>query len=265
MKAVKKHTSCKWVVLYIERWLKAPMQLADGSLVERTKGTPQGGVVSPLLSNLFMHYAFDVWMSRTFPQSPWCRYADDGLVHCQTEQEAQQIKAALTARLAECKLELHPDKTRIVYCKDGDRIGKYPTTEFDFLGYTFRPRTAWSRKRGSLFVTFTPAVSAAALKEMRQKTRRWNLRNRSDLSLGKIAELYNPVLRGWMEYFGRYCSSEMYPALRHVNLAFVSWAMRKYRRLRGHKTRAGLFMKAISKRQPRLFPHWQRGMVGSFA
>lgn len=265
MKAVRKHTSCKWVVLYIERWLKAPMQLADGSLVERTKGTPQGGVVSPLLSNLFMHYAFDVWMSRTFPQAPWCRYADDGLVHCQTEQEAQQIKAALAARLAECKLELHPDKTRIVYCKDGDRIGEYPTTEFDFLGYTFRPRTAWSRKRGSLFVTFTPAVSAAALKEMRQKTRRWNLRNRSDLSLGEIAELYNPVLRGWMEYFGRFCSSEMYPALRHVNLAFVSWAMRKYQRLNGHKTRAGLFMKAISKRHPRLFPHWQRGMVGSFA
>ncbi len=265
MKAVRKHTSCKWVVLYIERWLKAPMQLADGSLVERTKGTPQGGVISPLLANLFLHYAFDVWMSRTFPQAPWCRYADDGLVHCQTEQEAQQIKAALAARLAECKLELHPDKTRIVYCKDGDRIGEYPTTEFDFLGYTFRPRTAWSRKRGSLFVTFTPAVSAAALKEMRQKTRRWNLRNRSDLSLGEIADLYNPVLRGWMEYFGRFCSSEMYPALRHVNLAFVSWAMRKYHRLNGHKTRAGLFMKAISKRQPRLFPHWQRGMVGSFA
>jgi len=265
MKAVRKHTSCKWVVLYIERWLKAPMQLADGSLVERTKGTPQGGVISPLLANLFMHYAFDVWMSRTFPQAPWCRYADDGLVHCQTEQEAQQIKAALAARLAECKLELHPEKTRIVYCKDGDRVGEYPTTKFDFLGYTFQPRTAWSRKRKSLFVTFTPAVSSAALKEMRQKMRSWNLRNRSDLSLEEVAKLYGPVLRGWMEYFGRFCSSGMYPALRHVNSSLVSWAMRKYQHLRGHKTRAGLFMKAISKRQSRLFPHWQRGMVGSFA
>ena len=265
MKAVRKHTSCKWVVLYIERWLKAPMQLADGSLVERTKGTPQGGVISPLLANLFMHYAFDVWMGRAFPQAPWCRYADDGLVHCQTEQEAQQIKAALAARLAECKLELHPEKTRIVYCKDRSRKGRYPNTKFDFLGYSFRPRVVKDRKRGNLFVSFTPAVSPASLKELRQETRNRNWRNRSDLSLKDIADSYNPVLRGWMGYFGRYCPSAMYPALRHFNATLVAWAMRKFKRLRGHRRRAGLFMKAISKRQPGLFPHWQRGMAGSFA
>jgi RNA-directed DNA polymerase len=265
LRAVNKHTQCKWVKLYIERWLKAPMQFADGTLVKRTKGTPQGGVVSPVLSNLFLHYAFDVWMRRTFPKVPWCRYADDGLVHCSTEHEAQAIKAALAARLAECHLELHPDKTRIVYCKDGSRKGKYPNTKFDFLGYTFRPRVAKNRKRNSLFVNFSPAVSAAALKVMRQKTRRQNFRNRTNLSLDDIAQIYNPVLRGWLEYYGRFRPSGMYPVLRHFNRTLIAWAMRKYRRLKGHKTRAALFIEGIAKRQPSLFVHWQRGMVGAFA
>jgi RNA-directed DNA polymerase len=265
LRAVHKHTACKWVRLYLARWLKAPMQLADGTLVPRTKGTPQGGVVSPVLSNLFLHYAFDVWMARTFPGMPWCRYADDGLVHCKTEQEAHAIQAALRARLAECGLELHPDKTQIVYCKDGSRKGRYPNTEFDFLGYTFRPRVVKNRKRNSVFVNFTPAVSSAAQKAMRQTTRRRNFRNRTDLSLEDIALYHNPVLRGWLEYYGRYYPSAMYPVLRHFNQTLVAWAMRKYRRLRGHKVRASRFIEGISKRQPHLFVHWQRGMVGAFA
>jgi RNA-directed DNA polymerase len=265
LKAVEKHTECKWVRLYIERWLKAPMQLADGTLVQRTKGTPQGGVVSPVLANLFLHYAFDLWMGRTFPGVLWCRYADDGLIHCKTEKQAQAIKAALTARFAECGLELHPDKTRIVYCKDGSRKGKYPNTKFDFLGYTFRPRAVKNRKRDSMFVSFTPAVSSAALKTMRQETRRRNFRNRPNLSLEDISRLYNPVLRGWLEYYGRFSPSAMYPVLRHFNNTLVAWARRKYLRLQRHKTRASLFMEAISERQPHLFVHWKRGMAGSFA
>ena len=265
LRAVNKHTECKWVKLYIDRWLKAPMQLADGTLVERSKGTPQGGVVSPVLANLFMHYVFDVWMSRTFSTVPWCRYADDALVHCETEREAQAIKAALAARLAECHLELHAGKTRIVYCKDGSRKGQYPNTRFDFLGYTFRSRVAKNRKRNTLFVNFSPAVSAAALTAMRQKTRRQNFRNRSNLSLEDIARMYNPILRGWLEYYGRFRPSAMYPVLRHFNLTLIAWAMRKYRRLKGRKTRAGLFIEGISKRQPTLFVHWQREMVGVFA
>lgn len=265
LRAVRKHTECKWVILYIERWLKAPLQLADGTLVERTKGTPQGGVVSPVLCNLFMHYAFDLWMGRTFPQAPWCRYADDGLVHCKTEQEARDIKAALAERLAECGLEMHPDKTRIVYCKDGRRKGGYPETKFDFLGYTFRARRVQNRTDNSIFVGFTPAVSSKAMKAMRQATRGSNLRNRSDLSLQEIARIHNPVLRGWLEYYGRFHPSAMSPVLRHFNKTLVAWAMRKFKRLRGHKTRASLFLIGIAKRQPRLFVHWQRGMVGSFA
>ena len=265
LRAVRKHTECKWMILYIERWLKAPLQLTDGTLVERTRGTPQGGVVSPVLCNLFMHYAFDLWMGRTFAHAPWCRYADDGLVHCRTEQEAQDIKAALAARLAECGLEMHPDKTRIVYCKDGSRRGKYPNMQFDFLGYTFRPRLVKNRKRNSMFVSFTPAVSTKAAIAMRQTTRKWNFRNRSELSLQDIARMYNPVLRGWLAYYGRFQPSAMYPVLRHFNMTLVAWAMRKFRRLKGHKTRACIFIEGIVKRQPYLFVHWQRGMVGAFA
>ena len=168
LRALEKHTDCKWVLLYIRRWLTAaPLQRADGTLVERTKGTPQGGVVSPVLANLFLHYVFDVWMTRTFPGVPWCRYADDGLVHCKTETEALAIKAALQTRLAECGLEMHPEKTHIAYCKDANRRGDYPNTKFDFLGYTFRGRKAKQRNSSTLFVSFSPAVSAKALKSMR--------------------------------------------------------------------------------------------------
>jgi RNA-directed DNA polymerase len=162
-------------------------------------------------------------------------------------------------------LELHPAKTRVVYCKDGSRKGQYPNTQFDFLGYTFRARVVKNRKRNSLFVNFTPAVSAAALKAMRQTTRKWNFRNRTELSLADIGRMYNPILRGWLEYYGRLCPSALYPMLRHFNRTLVAWAMRKYRRLKGHKTRASLFIEGIAHRQPGLFVHWQRGMIGAFA
>lgn len=171
MKAVRKHTQCKWVILYIERWLKAPMQMTDGSQKKRDLGTPQGGVISPVLSNLFMHYVFDLWMKRKYPDRPWCRYADDGLVHLKTEKEAQEMLLALKERFEECGLELHPVKTRIVYCKDGQRKAEYPNKSFDFLGYTFRPRACKNRIRDSMFVNFTPAVSKTALKAMRAKIR----------------------------------------------------------------------------------------------
>jgi RNA-directed DNA polymerase len=264
-RALEKHTGCEWVRLYIGRWLTAPLQLTDGTLVERIKGTPQGGVVSPLLANLFLHYAFDAWMARTFPGVPWCRYADDGLVHCRTEQEAQAIMAELNARFAECGLQMHPDKTQIVYCKDGSRKGNYPNTKFDFLGYTFRPRVVKNRKRNSLFVSFTPAVSVKALKVMRQTTRRLNYRNRTELSLRDISRLHNPVVRGWVAYYGRFYPSALYPVFRHINKTLVAWAMRKYRRLKGHKTRASRFLEEVAVKQPYLFVHWQRGMAGAFA
>jgi len=265
LKAVRYHTDNPWVVLYIERWLKAPMQQTDGMLVERTKGTPQGGVVSPVLANLFLHYAFDAWMQRNHPDVPWCRYADDGLVHCRTERQAREFEKALEQRFEECGLELHPEKTKIVYCKDGSRKGRYPETSFDFLGYTFRPRLVKNRQRNSIFVSFSPAVSQTAMNSMRSRIRRSNIRNRSDLGLDAIARWFNPILRGWLEYYGCYQPSAMYPVLRHFNHTLVAWARRKYKRLQRHKTRAGQFLESISARDPHLFEHWKRGMVGSFA
>jgi RNA-directed DNA polymerase len=264
LKAVRKHTSTKWVLLYIERWLRAPLQLADETLVQRVAGTPQGSVVSPVLANLFMHYAFDAWMCRNHPTMPWCRYADDGLVHCQTQQQAQALRDALERRFAECGLELHPDKTRIVYCKDSNRKDDHSSKEFEFLGYTFRPRPA-RNSTGQLFVSFTPAVSKSAMKSMTTRIRRSNLRNRTDLDLNGIATWFNPILRGWINYYGRYHRSALRRLFRHFNRTLIAWAMRKYKRLRGHRTRAGKWLGAIAGREPTLFAHWALGSVGSFA
>ena len=265
LKALEKHTTCAWVILYVKRWLTAPLQREDGTLVERSLGTPQGGVVSPVLSNLFMHYTFDVWITRTFPDLCWCRYADDGLVHCRTEEEAIAVKAALQARLAVCGLEMHPDKTQIVYCKDASRSGSYPTTKFDFLGYEFRPRKVNIRNSAKLSVSFTPAVSRRSLKAMRQRTRQLNFRNRSDLELADIARLFNPILRGWIGYYGRFCPSALTPVYQHVDRTLRVWAMAKYKRFRGRKTRASEFLQKVAKQRPRLFVHWRFDRVGTFA
>jgi RNA-directed DNA polymerase len=265
MRAVRKHTQASWVILYIERWLKAPTQNPDGSLISRSKGTPQGGVVSPVLSNLFLHYVFDAWMKRHFPDNLWCRYADDGLVHCKTKQEAEAILTRLQARFVECGLEMHPTKTKIVYCKDGSRKGTHEETKFDFLGYTFRRRFVKNRRRNSIFVNFTPAASAAALKAMCAKIRQDGIRNRTELSLQDIARWYNPILQGWLNYYGKYYPSVLYQMLRCFNRTLVAWVMKKYRRFKGHKTRACQFLEKIAKEKPHLFAHWKIGMVGSFA
>lgn len=261
LKAIKKHTDNKWVILYIERWLRAPLQLPDGSLVERTKGTPQGGVISPVLSNLFLHYVFDTWMTKHHSRTPWCRYADDGLVHCKTEWEAQQILKELHKRFEVCKLELHPTKTKIVYCKDWKRRRDYPQTEFDFLGYTFRRRVVRKKGQKHIFVRFTPAASKAALKSMRAETRKQRIRNRVDLELRDIAAFYDSVLRGWIQYYGHYYGSAMDPVLAHFNKTLAAWAMRKYKKLEGRKTQAALFIQRIAKREPQLFVHWRTGKV----
>ena len=265
LRAVRTHITCKWALLYIERWLKAPMVLEDGTTKERNRGTPQGGVVSPILANLFMHYAFDVWMTKIHPELPWCRYADDGLVHCRTEQEAETLKAALQARLAECHLEMHPTKTKIVYCKDGKRKGKYSNFKFDFLGYCFRPRRVRRLRDNSLFGGFNPAVSSSAMKAMRETIRDLNLRRQTQLSLQDIAQQLNPLLRGWIAYYGRYAPSALYPLLRYVNQTLVAWVMRKFKRFKRHKVQASQFLQRLATECVDLFVHWRIGMTGVFA
>jgi RNA-directed DNA polymerase len=264
MRAVKHHTDNKWVILYLERWLKTPMQLSDGTLQEKARGVMQGGVISPLLSNLFLHYVFDVWMKRTYPTILWCRYADDGLVHCKSELEAKQLLAALTNRFQECGLELHPDKTKIVYCKDGKRRKNYPNKSFDFLGYEFRARGCKAKISGNMFTGFTPAASKTALKSMRETIRSSNLRNRTHMNMIEIAEWFNPILQGWLNYYGKYTRSSLYVIWRHFNLTLVSWSKRKYKSLRNSKDRSFKFISRIAKENSDLFIHWRIGMEGGF-
>ena len=217
-----------------------------------------------MLANLFMHYTFDAWMAREHPDLPWCRYADDGLVHCRTEAEAVAVKAKLAARLVECQLEMHPDKTKIVYCKDGKRRGNYPNKKFDFLGYCFRPRVVKTRKRET-FTSFGPQVSALSLKAMRKKVRELNVRRLTQIRLADIARKLNPILQGWLNYYGRYCPSAMRPIWHYINATLVAWVMRKYRRYAGRKIQAGQMIGSIANKRPRLFVHWHQSSVGTFA
>jgi RNA-directed DNA polymerase len=257
LRAVRKNVKRPWALLYIERWLTVPMELEDGTRIERSRGTPQGGVVSPILSNLFMHYTFDLWMTRAHPDLLWCRYADDGLVHCRTEQEAQALKADLQARLAECRLELHPTKTKIVYCKDARRRGTYPNVTFDFLGYQFRPRQVANAARTEFFCGYTPAVSPAALKSMRATIKSLHIPRQTPGTLTEIAEQVNPLLRGWLAYYGRYSPSAMTSVIQYINRKLKAWVCRKYKRYRFHKTRASNYLQRLAQRNADLFVHWQ--------
>lgn len=262
MKAVQHHTDCKWVLLYIERWLTTPMQKEDGTIVPRCKGTPQGGVISPLLANLFMHYAFDRWMATHFPEIPFCRYADDGLVHCHSLKQAHYLQQRLSERMKECGLELHSDKTKVVYCKDINRKQQYENIQFDFLGYTFRPRGSKDRY-GRVFVNFLPAISRTAAKAIRQEVRSWRLQLKSDKSIEDLSRMFGPVIRGWVNYYCRFYRSAYGPISNHLNRCLTRWAMRKYKRLKDRRRRASYWLGRIAKRQKYLFPHWQAGFVPS--
>jgi group II intron reverse transcriptase/maturase len=265
MRAVRKHITCPWALLYIERWLTAPMLREDGTLIERARGTPQGGVVSPILANLFLHYTFDLWMARTFPHLRWCRYADDGLVHCRSEREARIVWEALTFRMAECRLELHPTKTKIVYCRDHRRTGNFENVAFDFLGYCFRPRTVKGPRSQNLFCGYTPAVSKPALNAMRSTIRELKLRKRTQVTLDDIARELNPITRGWIAYYGRYTRSALYPVVRYIDQTLVIWMKRKFKRFHHRLGRARDFLTKIASENPRLFVHWQLGAGGGLA
>jgi len=255
MRALARHTREGWVLLYVRRWLQAPVELADGQTQVRAMGTPQGGVISPLLANLFLHYVFDQWMQRHHPAVPFERYADDVLCHCRTRAQAEVVLARLTKRFAECGLTLHPQKTRLVYCKDDDRRGQHPVTSFDFLGYTFRPRRSKNRW-GKPFINFCAAISAKAGKRIRQEVRSWKLHLRSDKTQEDLARMFDRQIRGWVNYYGAFYKSALYPTLRHLDRKLVLWATRKYKRLRGHRRRAAHWLERIARFRPRLFAHW---------
>jgi len=274
MKAVEKHVAIgeraqgqgfSWITFYIKRWLVAPLKQDDGNIIERRQGTPQGGVVSPLLANLFLHYVFDKWMQKQFPDNPWCRYADDGLVHANTKGRAEALHREIKQRFEDCGLELHPEKTKLVYCKDGKRKEIHPCISFDFLGYTFRQRRCKSRSDNSLFSSFTPAVSLPAMKAMRRTIKELKVRQKSHYSLEELARWLNPIVQGWIGYYGQYRRSALDPVFRHINKALVRWARRKFKTLKRHKHRTIELFDQLSVRCPRLFAHWRFGSARAFA
>jgi RNA-directed DNA polymerase len=259
LKAVSAHTQQRWILLYLRRWLTAPLQRQDGTLVQRDRGTPQGSAISPLLANLFLHYAFDSWLATQFPAVSFERYADDAVVHCVSKAQAEQVLGAIEDRMAQVGLEVHPGKTRIVYCKDDTRRGRHEHERFTFLGYTFRPRLAKS-KRGNFFVSFLPAVSDDAKKAIGKQIRRWRINLRSDKTITDFARSINPVVQGWINYYGRFYKSRLYPVLRRINAYLLRWATRKYKRLRGHLLRAVRWLQNVARREPALFAHWRLGV-----
>lgn len=256
LKAVERHTDQKWILLYVERWLKAPMRMPDGALVERTRGTPQGGPISPLLANLFLHYGMDIWLSKEYPRCLFERFADDAVIHCATERQAWEVKEALGARFADIGLLLHPDKTKIVYCKDGRRRRGYPVTSFTFCGYEFRPRKAFDVRKREAFTGFMPAPSPEKIMEMGRKIRSWRLSRRTNLTLDDIARKVNPVLRGWLAYFTVFYPSMVIPLCKRIDHIVMRWARNKFQRLKRSDQRAREWLRRVRNCSPEVFAHW---------
>ncbi|MGH3233692.1 MAG: group II intron reverse transcriptase/maturase [Streptosporangiaceae bacterium] len=254
VKAVEAHTGLPWVLLYVKRWLAAPIQQPDGTLPERDRGTPQGSAVSPVLANLFMHYALDMWLAREYPGVESERYADGAVVHCVTRYQAEKVLAAIGERMAQAGLRLHPAKTRIVYCKDANRRGSHEHTSFTFSGFTFRARPARARD-GTLFASFQPAISKDALNKISGEVRRWRLHRWIGLTMGQIAREINPVVRGWMQYYGAFYRSALYPVLQRINACLMRWLRDKHKRLRPMKKAKAAWQRVISQ-YPLLFAHW---------
>ena len=255
VKAVQANTDQPWVVLYVRRWLTAPVQNPDGTLTTPERGTPQGSAVSPVLANLFLHYALDAWLAREYPSLRFERYVDDAVVHCATRRQAEQVRAAIGHRLAEVGLQLHPTKTKVVYCTDSKRRGSHEHTSFTFLGYTFRPRKSRSGKTGRTFTSFTPAMSTDAITAKSAQVRSWRIHQRTGQTLADLAQAINPMVRGWMNYWGRFNRLEMFPLLKRINAYLVRWARKKYKRLRAFKS-AMAWWQRVTQRCRMLFAHW---------
>jgi RNA-directed DNA polymerase len=260
MKAVRKHTNCKWHLLYIERWLKAPVQKADGSVMEKVKGTPQGAVISPILANLFLHYCFDVWMRKNIPHCPFERYADDIVVHCDTESSASWVKSKLETRFQQCGLTLHPVKTKIVDCRTDKKSTGSEHQEFDFLGYTFRKRKAKS-KTGKYFTSYLPAVSKKAIRSIQEQLKECKPLTSPICTLKAIAEDLNPRIRGWFNSYAVFYVSEFKRHIQLINHRLMLWARRKFKRLHRNRWRAKRWLSTIVQHQPHLFEHWRQGVV----
>lgn len=259
--ALEKHVSEKWCLLYIDRWLKAPVQMQSGELVQKQgKGTPQGGVISPLLANLFLHYAMDKWLEHKHPGVEFERYADDAIIHCRSKAHAEQTLNAVLGRMNDCGLDLHPEKTNLVYCKDYRRQGNYPVVKFDFLGYSFQPRTTKSKQTGKLFLGYDCAISIRSKKRIADKMEELNIVGLTFKSIVGVAQFLNPYIRGWVNYYGKFRKYEMNSIFQLLRKRLVRWARRRYKRYKCSVNRAYKWLETVQKQFPTLFYHWQIGL-----
>jgi RNA-directed DNA polymerase len=259
LQLLQQHTQEKWVLLYIERWLNAGVEQQDGSIAARTKGTPQGGVISPLLANIYLHHGFDKWMDEVNPQNPFERYADDIVIHCSSKEEAEQLLDKLKARMQQYELELHPEKTRVVYCKNYQRNDEHDNNSFTFLSYSFQPRTIKSQRNiGERFVVFMAGICNQAKTHIKKKMRRVLVTQWSNMTLEWFAEHLNPKIRGWMNYYTRYSKNETYQVFYYLNTLIRSWIKNKYR----ISSKAEMYDKyrAIQQAAPAMFYHWRKGI-----
>jgi len=256
MKALDRHVPEKWVKMYIKRWLESPAQEKDGTLIQKEgKGTPQGGVISPLLANLFLHYVLDKWLGKYYPEIAFVRYADDMVIHCRTEAEAKQILGAIRLRLAECHLRLSEEKTKMVYCRDYRRGQQDYGKKFDFLGFTFKPRTLMS-KRGGLFVGYGCAISQKAQTRIIAEWKQLKLHRRSDLTIQDIANEVNPQMRGVIQYYGKYKLREVQRLMWHFEFRLAKWVLNKYKSFKGSYSEAYKWIKYLKRSYPGMFYYW---------
>lgn len=259
-KALDKVVEEKWCRLYIDRWLNAPIQQRDGSLQSRKRGVPQGGVISPLLANLFLHYAFDAWMEKHHQGVPFERYADDIVVHCTTHAEAETLLEQIQERMAQCKLRLHPKKTQIVFCPQGGRKADYPIRKFEFLGYEFKARKV-KHRNGSYFTGFNPAVGTKACSRLNRRFAEMGFHRWTQWSIEAIAQCINSVLRGWIGYFKRFNPHEMRRVFYNLNHRLVLWARKKFKRFKRGYHAAKNWLRQVAKHKPNLFEHWKAGFL----
>lgn len=260
MRLVKCHVKDKWVILYIERCLKAPIKMPNNQIIERKSGTPQGGVISPVLANLFMHYAFDDWMVRNFPNCLWERYADDGLIHCFSRKQAEYIFDRLIKQMRCVGLKIHPEKSKIVFCQRDNEPLEADSNSFTFLGYSFRPRKVKS-KEGRYFMGFTPAVSKEAGKSFREKIRN-AIKEAKTTDIVLLSQKLNPIIRGWMNYFTKFTPSEAFrQGINYVNLTLTNWLERTRKKVRGCYMKSQHLLYQIAMSNSVMFYHWKMGYM----
>ena len=258
MKALSKHVNETWVMMYIMRWLEAPIRTADGKLLFKDgKGTPQGGVISPLLSNLYLHYVLDKWLERKHPEVTFVRYADDIIIHCHNEYQSEHILSEVGQRLAECKLELSENKTKIVQCLDYTRKKhKNYSKKFDFLGFTFKPRTTTSRLNGGLFLGFDCAISQKSITRIVEGWNKSKFHRQNTLCIQDIALRLNPQIVGICRYYGKYKLWNLRKLFRRLHNKLATWALTKYKSFNRSRRKALEWIEKIKSQYPNMFYHW---------